>query len=238
MPDHYLLLFIGSFAATLTGSLLGIGGGFIVLGLLSVLFPVTVLVPVLAGVLVCIDFSRAIAFRSYLHTPIFYAFSSGGIIGVFIGAMIFISLPEKVIGTGLAALIVFSLILPADKIRWNIKYPFFWIGTVHSFLSTMFGYGGILQTAMIRTQLKGQQITACLAFCFLVLEIMKVCTYTIHGFDYWPYLGSIAATACGAIPASYIGKQLTYKVSSTLYRRGYKILICVIALHLLIKIWA
>lgn len=238
MLDQHLLLFIGSFAATLTGSLLGIGGGFIILGLLSVLFPVSVLIPVLAGVLVCIDLSRTMAFRGYLHTPIFHAFSSGGVIGVIIGATLFISLPEKVIGTGLVSLILFSILLPVDKIRWSIKYPFFWVGTIHAFLSTMFGYGGILQAAMIRTQLKGQQITATLAVCFLVLEIMKVCTYMLHGFDYRPYLSSIAATACGAIPASYIGRQLTYKISPMLYRRAYKTLISIIALHLLIKIWA
>jgi len=235
---HYALLLLGSFMATLTGSLLGIGGGFIILGLLSSLFPISVMIPLLAGVLACIDLSRAIAFRAHLQISIFHCFVIGCVIGVIGGSILFISLPEKVIGTGLGLLILLSLLEPSNLIRWKFKYPFVWIGTIHSFLSSMFGYGGLLQAVLIRTPLGNLQITATLATCFLILELLKVSSYAIGGFDYQPYIGVIVASVCGAIPASIIGKRLAHRVSQKLYRTVQKIIIVLIASNILFKVWA
>ncbi|MBR9911971.1 MAG: sulfite exporter TauE/SafE family protein [Gammaproteobacteria bacterium] len=234
---QYLLLFVSSFLATLIGSMLGIGGGFIVLGVLSVLLPVTVLVPVLAGVLACIDLSRAVAFRAHIHTPTCSPFLLGCVLGVAGGATLFLSLPEAVIGTGLALLILFSLALPSIKLRWRIRYPFFWVGAAHSFLSTLFGYGGLFQAAMLQTALTNLQITATLAAGFLVLELMKIGSYLMGGFDYQPYLGLIVAAACGAIPASLLGRRLAQRVSSELYKSAQRAILALIAINILLRVW-
>lgn len=235
---HYGLLFFGSFLASLFGSLIGIGGGFIILGLLSFLFPLSVMVPLLAGVLACIDLSRAIVFHSNIHLPIFYPFLIGCFIGVLGGSALFISLSETVIGTGLGVLILFSLVQPDNRIRWKFKYPFVWVGVIHSFLSTMFGYGGLLQAVMIRTKLGNIQITATLATSFLILELLKVGSYAMGGFDYQPYIGVIVAAACGAIPASIIGRKLAHRVSLEFYRVAQKIIIGLIAINILLRVWA
>jgi uncharacterized membrane protein YfcA len=234
---HYLSLLLASFMSTLIGSLLGIGGGFIILGLLSVVFPVTIVIPLLAAVLAGIDLSRAFAFRFYLHKPILKPFLVGCSIGVTAGSMLFISLSETVIGTGLAILILLSMTNPGQKINWKLKYPFVWIGAIHSFLSTMFGYGGLLQASIIRTNLGNLQITATLATSFLILELLKVYSYALGGFDYEPYIGVIVITACGAIPASLIGRKLAHRISHESYRSAQKVLIGLIAINLLIKIW-
>ncbi len=234
---HYGLLLFGSFLATLTGSLLGLGGGFIILGLLALLLPVTVMIPVLAGVLACIDLNRAFAFRSHLHTPIFYPFVLGCVVGVSAGAMLFISLPDRALGTGLALLILLSMAYPAGRVRWQLKYPFLWIGTLHSFFSTMFGYGGVFQAAMLQTTLGNLQITATLATSFLVLELMKIGSYAMGGFDYQPYLGIVVAAACGALPASLIGRRMAHKVTTTFYRTAQKVIVGLIAINILAKTW-
>ncbi|MAZ87369.1 MAG: hypothetical protein CL693_06975 [Cellvibrionaceae bacterium] len=233
----YILLGVGSFVATLTGSLLGVGGGFIILGVLSILLPINILIPVLAAVLACIDLSRSLAFRNHIHTPIFYPFLLGCIIGVTGGITFFLSLPKEAIGTGLAILILLSLIIPVSPLKWNIKYPFVWIGTIHSFLSTMFGYGGIFQAAVMQTSLAKMRTTATLASSFLMLELMKVASYVANGFSYQSYLGIILAAACGAVPASIIGRKLAHQVSLKFYRTGQRIILGVIAINILIGVW-
>ncbi|SEL84409.1 Sulfite exporter TauE/SafE [Colwellia chukchiensis] len=234
---HYTLLLFGSFVATLTGSLLGIGGGFIILGLLSSLFPISVMIPLLAAVLACIDLNRAIAFKAHLQVTIFHSFFIGCVVGVIGGAILFVSLPEKLIGTGLGLLILLSLVKPSYRVNWTFKYPFVWVGTIHAFLSSMFGYGGLLQAVLIRKRLGNLQITATLATCFLMLELLKVSSYAIAGFDYQPYIGVIIASAFGAIPASILGKKLAHRVSHKLYRTVQKIIIILIASNILFRVW-
>lgn len=234
---QYVSLLFASFFASLIGSLIGIGGGFIILGLLSILFPVTILIPVLAAVLGCIDLSRAVAFRSHLYTPICFPFLTGCIIGVTCGSILFVSLSDKVIGTGLALLILLSLVNQANIMSWKIKFPFVWIGSIHAFLSTMFGYGGLFQAAMLRTGLGNLQVTGTLAFSFFMLELMKISSYVIGGFDYRPYSGAIIAAACGAVPASIIGRKLAHRVNHKLYLTAQKIIVGLIAINILMRIW-
>jgi uncharacterized membrane protein YfcA len=235
---HYVFLLLGSFLAAFTGSVLGVGGGFIILGLLSIVFPLAIMIPLLAAILACIDLSRAIAFRSHVQTNILYPFSIGCVVGVFAGSILFVSLSETIIGTCLGLLILLSLLKPTKAIRWKFKYPFVWLGTIHSFLSTMFGYGGILQAIVIRTSLGNLQITATLATSFLVLELLKISSYAIGGFDYQPYLGVIVVAVAGAIPASILGRKLAHRVSRKFYRTAQKITIVIIACNILYKVWA
>ncbi|NIB43491.1 sulfite exporter TauE/SafE family protein [Pseudomaricurvus alkylphenolicus] len=236
--DHYLLLLGGSALATLAGSLLGVGGGFIILGILSALLPTTTLVPVLAVVLACIDVSRTLAFRHHIHTETIRSFVPGSIVGVIAGSLLFVSLSEKVIGTGLSLLILATLLTPVNRLQWKIRYPFYWVGKLHAFLSTLFGYGGLFQATMMRTPLSNQQITATLASCFLALELMKITSYSLLGFNYGPYLGIILVTACGAIPASYVGRQLAGAVNASVYRLAYKCIVCVIVGNILWRVWS
>jgi uncharacterized membrane protein YfcA len=215
----------------------GIGGGFIILGVLSVLLPITTLVPVLAAILASIDLTRAIVFRAHLYKPIFYPFSIGSFFGVVTGTALFISLPEKVIGTGLVVLILMTLLFPLGKRFNSLKQPFIWIGIVHSFLSTIFGYGGLFQSAILRTKLSNLQLTATLATSFLLLELLKISFYVIHGFNYSPYISIIITSACGAIPASLLGRKFAGKIGQKFYRTSQKVIIGIIVISILIKVW-
>ncbi|AEE24417.1 MAG: TSUP family transporter [Paraglaciecola chathamensis] len=235
--EHYLLLLVGSFFATLMGSLVGVGGGFIIIGILSIFLPINILIPVLAAILASIDLIRAIAFRQYLFKPIFFPFALGCIVGVACGTFFFVTLPEKVIGTGLVALVIVTLFTPLGAKFNHLKHPYTWIGVTHSFLSTIFGFGGLFQSAILRTKLVNLQLTATLATSFLVLEILKINFYMIHGFDYTPYLGIILSAVGGAIPASLIGRKYAVTISDNFYRTFQKAIIGCIAMSILAKVW-
>lgn len=235
--NEYILLLIGSFVATFIGSLVGIGGGFIILGLLSFIFPLTVMVPLLAVILACIDMNRVVVFRAHYQADILYPFSLGALVGVSIGSVLFVSLSETIIGTGLGLLILLSLLEPTKNINLPVKHPFAYLGVLHSFFSTMFGFGGLLQAAMLRTKLGNLQITATLASCFLTLEILKVISYALGGFNYFAYTQVILVSICGAIPASILGKAYANKLSLKVYRQAQKLIVAVIALHIFYRVW-
>lgn len=231
------MLLFGSFFATLMGSLVGVGGGFVIIGILSIFLPINILIPVLAAILASIDLVRAAVFRANLYKPIFYPFAVGCIFGVAFGTFFFISLPEKVIGTGLVALVTVTLFTPLGAKLNRLRYPYAWIGVTHSFLSTIFGFGGLFQSAIIRTNLMNVQLTATLATSFFVLEVLKINFYIIHGFNYTPYLGIIISAVCGAIPASLIGKKYAVRISDNFYRIFQKLIIGFIAISILVKVW-
>jgi uncharacterized membrane protein YfcA len=154
------------------------------------------------------------------------------------GTALFISLSEKIIGTGLVILILMTLLFPPGRRFNNLKHPFIWIGMVHSFLSTIFGYGGLFQSAILRTKLTNLQLTATLATSFLLLELLKISFYVIHGFNYGPYLSIIITSACGAIPASLLGRKFAGRIDQKFYRSSQKVIISIIVISILIKVWA
>tara|TARA_R110000851_G_scaffold333529_1_gene514804 strand:+ start:15909 stop:16658 length:750 start_codon:yes stop_codon:yes gene_type:complete len=234
---QYGIILLGSFLATLLGSLLGLGGGFIALAVLSAIFPLTIAIPLLAAVLAGIDISRAIAFRKHIYHSIVTPFAMGAVIGVVCGSLLFLTLSEKIIGTGLSILILGSLFGRFPQLKWPLRQQFFYLGSVHAFLSTMFGFGGLLQAAVIKTKLHSFQITGTLAASFLILEVYKIVSYTAGGFTYTPYLLLIAIVLCGSLPASYLGKKWAPLISQNLYRGAQKVIITLIALNIFYHVW-
>ena len=103
-------------------------------------------------------------------------------------------------GDMLLGIMLMALIwLPKPGGTGRIKHPFIYVGMVHSFVGTMFGVGGILQSLIIRTDLKKMQITGTLAACMLSLDVLKMTSYvSVGGVRYQDYIPHIVlATVAG-----------------------------------------
>src|SRR5690606_38308066 len=109
--------------------------------------------------------ARCHYFRAHIRRPIVVACAIGSLIGVAIGARIFVSMPEALIALLLGAMLLALAWLPRLRARMPLRHPFFLVGLLHSFTSTLFGVGAFLQPAILQTGLDKQQITATLAAC-------------------------------------------------------------------------
>ena len=210
MDITLIVVTLGAFAASFVNAAFATGGVYIMLLSTLAVLPASAAIP--------------------LQSPL-AAGSLAARIGLFIAASD--AVLQMLLGFVLLALIW----LPKTGGRWTPKHPFFYVGVVHSFVGTMFGVGGVLQSVIIRTQLRKVQITGTLAACMISLDVMKMTSYVSFGFRYQDYVPHIVLATFAGFTGTWIGKRVTVHVSETAFRTVFRWLITLVALRLVYKGW-
>lgn len=221
-----------SFISSVISSIFGIGGGFIMLALIANILPIADVVPMHAALMLGLSLGRSWYFRQHTQWAIVVPFIIGCLIGAPIGAGIYVQLPGAVIGIALGGIMLTSVWLPPVKWRFNIRHPFFFVGIAHSMLSTLFSFGGLFQPLMLRTRLGKMQIIATLSVALLIMNLIKLASYTVAGFDFSPYLAVIALAIATGIPGAALGRRLVHRVPDENFRMIFRLIITLLALRL------
>ena len=231
------LIILGSFLSTAVSSAFAIGGGFVMIAILSTFLPVSDMVPIHSTMMVGLSLSRTWYFRKDIHWPIVRPFVVGALIGAIVGTSVYVDLPEVLIAVSIAVLMLLAVWWPEVKFKREIPHPFFLVGLIHSFLSALFSFGGLFQPVMVRTKLNKMQITATLAAGLMSMNFFKIAGYVTFGFDFKPYLSVIVLAILVSFPAAKMGKALLHRISEQQFRRVFKIIMTVFAFRLLYRAW-
>jgi len=235
-PLAWAIIF-GSFLSTAVSSAFGVGGGFVMLAILSAILPISAMVPVQSVMMVGLSLSRSWYFRGDIHWPIVVPFVGGAFIGAFSGTWLYVDLPEFLIAVAVATLMLLAVWTPEIRFRREIPHPFFLVGLIHSFLSALFSFGGLFQPVMVRTRLNRLQITATLAAGLMCMNAFKITGYVTFGFDFRPYLPVMALAILAAFPGARLGKSLLHRISERQFLLAFRIIITVFAVRLLYRAW-
>ncbi len=230
-----LIVVFGSFVAALVSAAFGLGGGPLMLALMGSFMPMAAVVPIQSALMLGTTSIRTWMFREHIAWSITTPFILGAAIGALLGAKAYLSLPESIVAAGMGALMLVSVWLP--KIDWRpaIRHPFVWVGIGQAFISTLVGFGGILQTLLVHSHLNRYQMTATLGSCFAIMNVFKLSGFFILGFAFAPYLNIIAAALVAGFIGTWCGKQVTARLSEAQFRRGFQIVITIGALRLLYR---
>lgn len=226
---------VGCFLAAFVNAAFATGGVYIMLAASSSVLPLTAAVPLQPVFSFASLLGRMVYFWRFINWRIVAGFAAGSVIGVFLGARVFVSLPEKTIATLLGSLLILLIWLPTPRVNVGLKHPFFIVGILHSFLGTLFGVGALLQPAILHTRLTKLEITSTLAGCLLAMDVFKIAGYISYGFDYWQYAPLIVAATLSGILGTWLGKRVTHFVSEKVFRLVFRWLITIVALRLLYK---
>ncbi len=235
-PAAFLIV-IGSFFSAYVSAAFAVGGGFIMLAIVSSVVPITTAVPMHAWMMLGLSLGRFWYFRREIVWRIVMPFLLGALIGVFIGGRVYFDLSEFLLSLVIGLLILAAVWMP--KLQWGsrIPTPYFWVGVIHSFLSTLFSFGGLFQPLMIRAALSKLQIVGTLAAGLLFMNVLKLSAYSYYGFDYGPYLSVIFFAILAAIPGAYLGKKTLHRIPEDKFRLIFRIIMSCFALRLLYKAW-
>jgi len=231
------VIILGSFISTAVSSAFGIGGGFVMIALLSTILPISAMVPVHSVMMVGLSLSRTWYFRKDIDNAIVIPFVLGALIGAISGTSLYVDLPEALIAFCVAVLMLLAVWTPDIRIKRDIPHPFFLIGLIHSFLSALFSFGGLFQPVMVRTKLNKMQITATLAAGLMFMNLFKVIGYASFGFDFQPYFLVMIVAILVAFPAAKLGKAMLHKISEKQFRSVFKIIMTIFAFRLIYRGW-
>lgn len=228
----------GSFVASFVNAAFATGGIYILLASSTSVLPLTAAVPLQTVFALGSLLARIGFFFTHIRWPIVAAFTLGAVVGVYFGIDVFVSLSEPTIAVALGGLLLMLIWFPQVNWRIPLKHPFFLVGGIHAFLSTIFGVGTLLQPAILRTDLVKLQITGTLAASLAILDVFKVTGYVSHGFDYTPYIPHIVLATVAGFAGTWAGRRITHHVSERMFRLVFRGLITLVAVRLLYRGWS
>lgn len=207
------------------------------LALMTSILPLSAVIPMHSTLMMGSLGSRVWLFWRYIYWPIVIPFAVGCVIGVFAGARVYVNLPEWLIALVIGCLML-SVWLPGVKWGERIPKPFFFVGIVHSFMSTVFAYGGIFHAVVLRTGLDKMQVTATIAGSLLTMGLMKMTGYVAFGFDYMPYAQLILGAILASFVGTWIGKRCAHRVPEKHFRLIFKSIMTLFGIRLLYQSWS
>lgn len=223
----------GSFFASVANAAFSAGGAMIVLATTSTVLPIAAVVPIHSTLLIGSTASRAAVFRKHVAWHIAIPFGLGSMLAVAIAARLYFALPETMLATAIAVVMLMAIWLPAVSWRPRIRHPWAVVGFVHSFLSTLFAYGALLHAVILHTGLTRREIVGTMAVSLSAMGAFKIAGYAANGFDYTPYLVTIVLAIAATAVGTWVGKGINDRVSEKTFRFVFRALVTATALRLL-----
>lgn len=226
-------IIVGSFFAAVSNAAFSSGGALIILAVTSSVLPVGAVVPIHSTLLIGSTASRAFVFRDHVDWRIAGPFLAGSAIAVALASRLFFALPDTAIAIAIATVMLVAIWLPAIRWRPRIRHPWVVVGFVHSFFSTLFAYGALLHAVMLHTGLARREIVGTMAAALTGMSLFKILGYSVNGFDYRPFLATIALSLLAALAGTWVGKQVIDRISERTFRIVFRVLVTLTAIRLL-----
>lgn len=229
----FVAILAGSFVAAVFNAMFSAGGALIILATTSIVLPIHAIVPIHSTLLMGSTASRVVMFREHIDWRVVRPFLTGSLIGALLGSRVYVELPESIIATAIAVVMLVAIWLPQISWRPNLRHPWAIVGFLHTLISTLFAYGALFHSVILHSGLSRRQIVGTMGGCLTGMGLFKIAGYAWFGFDYLPYLAMIGAAFVMSAIGTAIGKRVGESLSEERFRLAYRILITITALRLL-----
>ncbi|MDT8399404.1 MAG: sulfite exporter TauE/SafE family protein [Pseudomonadales bacterium] len=227
-----LICFVGAYVSAVAG----LGGGLLIVAFCAQIMPLAAVVPLTGVFVLAGQVARIGQFYPYLDWSIARPFIPGSLLGAVLGSHIYFSLPENAIALMLGSVMLWFCWVPSTPAsQWlgrKIPHPWFWVGIIHTFISTLAGVGGLFQSMMVNRNLSRQAVVGTIAGTLLAMSVFKTVAYVAAGFDYRPYLMVIVLSWLAAVAGTYVGKNSLSQLSDRFFQRLLKAVVTIFSLRL------
>lgn len=229
----FIAVFAAFAAAALTAAF-GIGGGLILLAVMSTVFPAAAVIPVHGVAQIGSNAGRFILQIRDTVWPIALWFTAGGLLGALLGGRLALEMPVWALRGGVALFIIYTVWGPRPKGFAPGAVTFFTTGAIGSFLTMFFGATGpIAATMLSATEYDRLKIVATHAACMVAQHGLKILVFGALGFAYGPWVWLIIAMLGFGFIGTWIGTRFLRRMPEEIFRRGFKWVLTIIAIYLL-----
>lgn len=225
-----LLVLVAGFTSWLTAGL-GIGGGVLLLAVMSLLVPAPALIALHGVVQIGANIGRTALMRQHVDTGLLLPFGVGALLGALVGGQLFVQLPTRWLDLALGLFILY-----ATWGHWpSLRRTGLWISsTVISFLSMFVGATGPLVTAALKSQALARQAhVATFSACMSLQHGLKVAMFGFLGFQFGPWLALLTAMVLSGLVGTWLGERWLARRSDQAFHHWLAWLLTAMALHLL-----
>lgn len=237
-PDVSALAALGLVALSLFTSALtaaaGIGGGLVLLSVMATFLPPVTVIPTHGVVQLGSNAGRATILRRHIDKGLVLPFAIGSLLGIAIGARLFVALPTPVLQVILGLFVLASVWLPKLKASSIPARGFVIVGVVGSFCTMFVGATGPFVASFISPdRLERHAVVATHATCMTVQHTLKVVAFGFLGFAFLPWVPLLAAMIGAGLLGTMLGRRLLDRLPHRLFSRIFKAILTLLALRLL-----
>ena len=212
----------------------GIGGGLVLLGVMASFLPPAVVLPVHGVVQLGSNAGRAALMRRHIDGRIVMPFALGSVLGIMIGAKLFVALPTPVLQAVLGAFVLAAVWLPGLRASRIAHWAFAVVGLVGSFCTMFVGATGPFVASFIRPErLERHAVVATHATCMTLQHTLKVVAFGFLGFAFLPWVPLLAVMIGAGFVGTVLGRRLLDRLPHRAFQQAFKIILTVLALRLL-----
>lgn len=228
-----IALILAAFLTAALTAAMGIGGGVVLLAVMTQIVPISILIPVHGVVQVGANSSRALVQARHTRWELIGWFVSGCVIGAVVGGRMFVALPEDVILLTVGLFILWSVWGSLPPIRGSGRLILVTVGAIASVLTMFVGASGPFVVAMFRqfdlnrTALVGTHATA-----MTLQHALKVVVFGFLGFAFGEWLPMLAVMVVCTFLGTAAGTLLLHRLPEEHFRTGLNIILTLIAVEL------
>ena len=226
-----LFICLASGFTSLVSAVAGVGGGTILLGLLSQLLPVSALIPVHGVIQLGSNIFRTVLLFKHASMTILVPFIIGSIVGSISSSVLVLQLPVWAIQLGIGLFILYTIFFRVPEFG---KGHILFAGSLSGFLTMLFGATGPFVGAFIRTlNLKSTQHIATQAALMSFQHLIKLIVFGFLGFAFAPYMPLLSVMLICAFIGTYTGRFILFQIDQSLFRKILNTVLILLALRLI-----
>jgi len=228
-----MLVVASFFTAALTAAA-GVGGGLLMLGLMTYVIPPMALIPVHGFVQLGSNSGRAFIQRAHIHWPVTNIFLVGAIIGALCGVFLVVQLPERVLQVFLGIFIVLVVWIKLPRIENPNTLIIALGGIVTTFISMFAGATGPLVAVFFDKLFdKHKTLVATHGTAMTAQHGVKVIAFMVAGFALSQWIWLIAAMVLCGFLGSKFGSVLLDHLPEKYLKLAFRASLTLVALDLL-----
>lgn len=238
-PLTLTFLAISCFLTAIISAVTGMGGGVLLLSLMTLVIPLETTIPLHGVIQLISNSSRTIILRKTVR----WDFAIPYFLGLPLGTAFSLYLKTKITSPTIPLLLIvviifYALFKPKKMPPLMIpKKAFFFLGMTVGIFSLLIGaIGPLIAPFFLRKDLKKEEIIATKAIVQFAAHLLKIPAFLYLGFNFQEYLIPLIIAGLITILGTNTGIKILYKTSEKIFIHIYKTVLFLSALRIIYKI--
>ena len=230
-----LMLIVSACLTSAMTAAFGIGGGVLLLAIMSMLLPAAAIIPLHGLVQLGSNANRAAFTAQHIRWQTLYWFAPGVLLGALLASALLIELPPELLQLSIASFILLLCWGPAIPAVATGATGTFLAAALSTFLSHFVGATGPLVAAFIKQQQQGQRQAAVATFAaaMTLQHAPKALVYSLAGFVFYEWLGLAVLMISAGVVGTKLGLGVLSQTSDRRFALIFNWLLTALALRLI-----
>ncbi|KZN30460.1 hypothetical protein N480_05765 [Pseudoalteromonas luteoviolacea S2607] len=227
-----------AFATSLIAAIIGFGGGMLLIAILPIFIAPALVIPIHGITQIASNASRAVFSFNYVKWSLLPAFLVGSIAGTLLFGLVLYALPTTFIPLAIGTYLLLNL--------WHRPFAnfigkfesYYLIGLLQTGLGLIVGATGPLSLSVLTKELTSKdEVVATSAVFMTISHLAKIPVFMMVTQMLWQSLTLILIMVLGSILGSFVGTKLRLKADNTKLIALIKLLLTLLALHMIFAVF-